>query len=118
MRYARGRRLTAAAKALSNGAPDILSVALDAGTVRIRLYTRISRRVRCHARNEAAVDFGYCTAQSTCRTFLRYEALPPGVRKTVVVSCGVAAPGWRFQLRSSQRLAGSSLGGFGEIGRL
>ena len=31
MRYVRGRRLTEAAKALSNGAPDILSVALDAG---------------------------------------------------------------------------------------
>ena len=31
MRYVRGRRLTEAAKALSQGAPDILSVALDAG---------------------------------------------------------------------------------------
>lgn len=31
MRYVRGRRLTEAAKALSRGAPDILSVALDAG---------------------------------------------------------------------------------------
>ena len=30
MRYVRGRRLSEAARALSNGAPDILSVALDA----------------------------------------------------------------------------------------
>ena len=30
MRYVRARRLTQAARALANGAPDILSVALDA----------------------------------------------------------------------------------------
>jgi AraC family transcriptional regulator len=37
MRYVRGRRLTEAAKALSKGAPDILSVALDAGYGCMRL---------------------------------------------------------------------------------
>ena len=31
MRYVRGRRLTEAARSLANGAPDILSVALEAG---------------------------------------------------------------------------------------
>ncbi len=34
--YIRGRRLTEAAKALAEGAPDILSVALDAATARTR----------------------------------------------------------------------------------
>jgi len=41
MRYLRGRRLTEARRSLTNGAPDILSVALEAGygshTARIRL---------------------------------------------------------------------------------
>jgi AraC family transcriptional regulator len=40
MRYVRGRRLTEAAKALSNGAPDILSVALDAGYGSHEAFTR------------------------------------------------------------------------------
>ncbi len=32
MRYVRGRRLTEAARRLANGAPDILAVALEAGS--------------------------------------------------------------------------------------
>jgi len=40
MRYVRGRRLTEAAKALSRGAPDILSVALDAGYGSHEAFTR------------------------------------------------------------------------------
>src|SRR5580704_11472626 len=40
MRYVRGRRLTEAAKALSNGATDILSVALDAGYGSHEAFTR------------------------------------------------------------------------------
>src|ERR1700731_1567756 len=40
MRYVRGRRLTEAAKALSNGAPDILSIALDAGYGSHEAFTR------------------------------------------------------------------------------
>ena len=43
MRYVRGRRLAEAAKALSNGAPDILSVALDAGYGSHEAFTRAFR---------------------------------------------------------------------------
>jgi len=43
MRYVRGRRLTEAAKALSDGAPDILSVALDAGYGSHEAFTRAFR---------------------------------------------------------------------------
>lgn|SRR6266481_1363674 len=43
MRYVRGRRLTEAAKALSGGAPDILSVALDAGYGSHEAFTRAFR---------------------------------------------------------------------------
>jgi AraC family transcriptional regulator len=43
MRYVRGRRLTEAAKALSNGAPDILSVALDSGYGSHEAFTRAFR---------------------------------------------------------------------------
>jgi AraC family transcriptional regulator len=43
MRYVRGRRLTEAAKALSTGAPDILSVALDAGYSSHEAFTRAFR---------------------------------------------------------------------------
>lgn len=40
MRYVRGRRLTAAARALASGAPDILTVALDAGYGSHEAFTR------------------------------------------------------------------------------
>ncbi len=43
MRYVRGRRLTEAAKALAKGAPDILSVALDAGYNSHEAFTRAFR---------------------------------------------------------------------------
>ena len=43
MRYVRGRRLTEAAKVLSNGASDILSVALDAGYGSHEAFTRAFR---------------------------------------------------------------------------
>ena len=43
MRYVRGRRLTEAAKVLSNGAPDILSIALDAGYGSHEAFTRAFR---------------------------------------------------------------------------
>jgi AraC family transcriptional regulator len=43
MRYVRGRRLSEAAKTLSNGAPDILSVALDAGYSSHEAFTRAFR---------------------------------------------------------------------------
>ena len=41
MRYVRGRRLTEAARALANGAPDILAVALDAGYGSHEAFTRV-----------------------------------------------------------------------------
>jgi AraC family transcriptional regulator len=43
MRYVRGRRLTEAAHALSHGAPDILSVALDSGYGSHEAFTRAFR---------------------------------------------------------------------------
>jgi AraC family transcriptional regulator len=43
MRYVRGRRLSAAARALSNGATDILAVALDAGYGSHEAFTRAFR---------------------------------------------------------------------------
>jgi AraC family transcriptional regulator len=42
-RYVRGRRLTEAARALANGAPDILAVALDAGYGSHEAFTRAFR---------------------------------------------------------------------------
>src|ERR1700735_5656062 len=43
MRYLRGRRLTEAARLLAQGAPDILSVALDAGYGSHEAFTRAFR---------------------------------------------------------------------------
>jgi AraC family transcriptional regulator len=43
MRYIRGRRLTEAARALANGAPDVLVVALDAGYGSHEAFTRAFR---------------------------------------------------------------------------
>lgn len=43
MRYVRGRRLTEAAKTLASGAPDILTVALDAGYGSHEAFTRAFR---------------------------------------------------------------------------
>ena len=43
MRYVRARRLTEAAKSLANGAPDILTVALDAGYNSHEAFTRAFR---------------------------------------------------------------------------
>lgn len=43
VKYLRGRRLSAAARALANGAPDILSVAIDAGYGSHEAFTRAFR---------------------------------------------------------------------------
>jgi AraC family transcriptional regulator len=43
MRYVRGRRLTEAARVLANGAPDILTVAIDAGYGSHEAFTRAFR---------------------------------------------------------------------------
>src|SRR5262249_33274689 len=43
MRHVRGRRLTEAARSLANGAPDILTVALDAGYGSHEAFTRAFR---------------------------------------------------------------------------
>jgi AraC family transcriptional regulator len=43
MRYVRGRRLTEGARAIANGAPDILAVALDAGYGSHEAFTRAFR---------------------------------------------------------------------------
>ena len=46
MRYVRGRRLTEAARALVGGAPDILTVALDAGYGSQEAFSRARSRPR------------------------------------------------------------------------
>jgi len=66
MRYVRRRRLTEAARSLSNGAPDILSVALDAGYASHEAFTRAFRdqfgvtpemiRAQGHLHNIALVE--------------------------------------------------------------
>src|SRR5262245_46531042 len=43
IRYVRGRRLTEASRSLANGAPDILTVALDAGYGSHEAFTRAFR---------------------------------------------------------------------------
>src|SRR6185295_13786026 len=43
MRYVRGRRLTEAARSLSDGAPDILAIALEAGYGSHEAFTRAFR---------------------------------------------------------------------------
>jgi len=48
VRYLRGRRLTAAAQRLANGAGDILQVALGAGYT-CRVHPRLQRTVRADA---------------------------------------------------------------------
>lgn len=47
MRYVRARRLTEAARALASGAPDILTVALDAGYGSHEAFTRAFRDLFC-----------------------------------------------------------------------
>lgn len=66
MRHVRGRRLTEAARSLANGAPDILTVALDAGYSSHEAFTRAFReqfgltpeavRRQRHLRNVALVE--------------------------------------------------------------
>jgi AraC family transcriptional regulator len=66
MRHVRGRRLTEAARSLANGAPDILTVALDAGYGSHEAFTRAFReqfgltpeavRARRHLRDIALVE--------------------------------------------------------------
>lgn len=66
MRYVRGRRLSVAARALANGAPDVLSVALEAGYGSHEAFTRAFRdqfgltpeavRARGHIDNLAIVE--------------------------------------------------------------
>ncbi|MEM5455637.1 AraC family transcriptional regulator [Paraburkholderia phytofirmans] len=66
MRYVRGRRLTEAARRLASGAPDILTVAIDAGYGSHEAFTRAFReqfgltpdglRVRGHLDNLALVE--------------------------------------------------------------
>ena len=66
MRYVRGRRLTNAARSLSAGASDILSVALEAGYGSHEAFTRAFRdqfgltpetvRAQCHLGNLELVE--------------------------------------------------------------
>ena len=66
MRYVRGRRLSEAAKLLSNGAPDILAVALEAGYGSHEAFTRAFRdqfgvtpeavRARAHLENVELIE--------------------------------------------------------------
>ena len=66
MRYVRGRRLSVAARALADGAPDVLSVALEAGYGSHEAFTRAFRdqfgmtpeavRAQRHTNNLAIVE--------------------------------------------------------------
>lgn len=60
MRYLRGRRLSEAARSLANGAPDILSVALEAGYGSHEAFTRAFREqfgvTPEQLRNERQID--------------------------------------------------------------
>jgi AraC family transcriptional regulator len=84
-RYLRGRRLTEAARALANGAPDILAVALDAGYSSHEAFTRAFRD-----------QFGLTPAQLRAQRHLDKVALvePAGQQRFICA----AAQSPRFEL--------------------
>jgi AraC family transcriptional regulator len=102
MRYARGRRLSEAAKALADGAPDILTVALDHGYGSHEAFTRAFRdqfgvtpeEVRAHG----AVDHLTLVEPLRMTTQTPVELAPPRfVNAPALLIAGIgeryAAPG-------------------------
>jgi AraC family transcriptional regulator len=114
MRYVRGRRLTEAARRLAQGAPDILSVAIEAGYGSHEAFTRAFRdefgltpeavRAQCHLDNLQLVE--PITMDQNTAVMLeppRFETYRPiliaglGERYTCESSAGIASQWQRFQ---------------------
>lgn len=81
MRYVRSRRLTEAARRLANGAPDILSVAIDAGYASHEAFTRAFRDL-----------FGKTPEAVRERGHLEDLALVEPLRKDPAMNVALAAP--------------------------
>lgn len=94
MRYARGRRLTEAARVLARGAPDILSVALDWGYGSHEAFTRAFRD-----------QFGVTPEEVRARGALDTLDLVEPIRMTNAPS-NLAAP--RFEQAPEMLIAGVS----------
>src|SRR5450432_1462712 len=84
MRYVRARRLTEAARALAGGAPDILSVTLDAGYESHEAFTRAFRD-----------HFGLTPEQVRARRCLETLDLVEPLRMSDTLTQDLAAP--RFE---------------------
>jgi AraC family transcriptional regulator len=81
MTYVRGRRLTAAAEKLIEGAPDILSVALDAGYNSHEAFTRAFRD-----------QFGQTPEQTRASRWLDSGRLVPPLRLDEAMLCDLEPP--------------------------
>ena len=81
MRYLKGRRLTEAARALAKGAPDILTVALDAGYGSHEAFTRAFRE-----------QFGVTPESVRAQACLDGLVLVPAFRKDQVMQVMMEPP--------------------------
>ncbi len=95
MRYVRGRRLTEAARSLSNGAPDILAVALDAGYGSHEAFTRAFRD-----------QFGLSPEAVRAQRHLNHIALVEPIKMDETFTTDLAAP--RFEDGKPLLIAGLS----------
>jgi Uncharacterized protein conserved in bacteria len=95
MRYMRGRRLTIAARALANGAPDILTVALDAGYGSHEAFTRAFRE-----------QFGQTPESVRAQRHLDNIKLVEAVNMNQPILKDIAEP--RFESRNAFLVAGLS----------
>lgn len=95
MRYARGRRLSQAAKALADGAPDILAVALDHGYGSHEAFTRAFRD-----------QFGVTPEEVRARRALSGLDLVEPIRMNETTVAHHAPP--RIETRSAFTVAGLS----------
>ncbi len=97
MRYLRGRRLSEAAHALANGAPDILAVALDAGYGSHEAFTRAFRDqfgvTPETVRDRRSVHgLTLVTPIETPRAPLNRPAPPQLIRSDAILVVGLAEP--------------------------
>lgn len=95
MTYVRGRRLTEAARALANGAPDILAVALDAGYNSHEAFTRAFRD-----------QFGLTPEAVRAQGHIKQLVLVEAIRMDQSVTDNLASP--RFVDGKSLLLVGMS----------
>lgn len=91
--YLRGRRLTEAARRLSDGAPDILGVAIDAGYGSHEAFTRAFRE-----------QFGLTPEQVRAQAHLDNLPLMEPIRMTKSPETTVEAP--RYETRQTMLVAG------------